>query len=200
MSTLVNESNLPSIEQGVVILFRRDIDGRLYYKDSDGDSYPVVTEDGKIYKIENIEKLLNVKKISNWSGENIRIITQRAQEIIFEFLTGTVVVGSGGRGPRGLQGAQGIQGEKGDTGDKGEDGLDGADMAAEKNTQTLDYDGEGNLIYQGEAEAGSAKSSPVWAIKKFTYDGNGALIDVQWANGSTDKVNIWDDRASLTYS
>ena len=73
------------------------------------------------------------------------------------------------------------------------------EVAVEKNTQALDYDGNGNLIYSGEANAGTLKSSAGWAIKKLIYSGND-VVDVVWANGSTDKVNIWNDRASLTYS
>lgn len=71
---------------------------------------------------------------------------------------------------------------------------------AEKNTQALDYDIDGKLIYSGEAEAGSSKASSVWAIKKLIYDGTDQLVDVVWANGNTQKTNIWNNRVSLTYS
>ena len=73
------------------------------------------------------------------------------------------------------------------------------EVAVEKNTQSLDYDMSGVLIYQGEAAPGTVKSSAGWSIKKFIYSGDN-LVDVLWANGNTDKINIWDDRASLSYS
>ena len=74
------------------------------------------------------------------------------------------------------------------------------EVAIEKNSQLLDYDIDGKLIYSGDADAGTAKSSPGWAIKKLFYDPEDQLVEVFWANGNTDKINIWDDRASLTYS
>jgi hypothetical protein len=71
---------------------------------------------------------------------------------------------------------------------------------AEKNTQALDYDNDGNLVYIGEAEPGSVKSNPVWAIKRLIYDINGDVSDVLWANGTSEKIHIWDDRTTLIYS
>lgn len=70
----------------------------------------------------------------------------------------------------------------------------------EESTQALDYNMSGDILYVGEADAGSLKSAASWAIKKIIYDGNAQIVDIVWANGSTDKINIWDDRASLTYS
>jgi len=67
-------------------------------------------------------------------------------------------------------------------------------------TTALDYDVNGNLIYQGQAVPGSAKSAAVWKIKKFTYDGSSNLTDIQFADGNNDFDNIWNNRASLNYS
>lgn len=66
-------------------------------------------------------------------------------------------------------------------------------------TIVLDYSAAGELIYLGSAVKGSAKSNPVWAIKKLTYT-SGNLTDIQWAGGSTAMTNIWDNRVSLSYS
>ena len=66
-------------------------------------------------------------------------------------------------------------------------------------TSVYDYDGSSNLIYSGTALAGSAKASPAWQIKKYTYSGSN-LTDVQFADGNTQFDNIWNNRTSLSYS
>ena len=69
-------------------------------------------------------------------------------------------------------------------------------------TKRYSYDpNSGALLYEGWANAGNnpQTSQPVWAIKKYTYDGNGKLILEQWANGSSQRTNIWDDIATITY-
>ncbi len=71
---------------------------------------------------------------------------------------------------------------------------------AEKLSQKLDYDGDGKLIYSGEAVPGSLSSAAVWAIKKLVYDVDDQLIETLWAGGSSDRTNIWDNRVSLSYS
>ena len=71
--------------------------------------------------------------------------------------------------------------------------------AETKKKNALDYDGSGNLIYQGQAVPGSAKSAAVWKITKFTYSGSN-LTDTEWADGNHYEDNVWNDRASLSYS
>ncbi|MGA2714514.1 MAG: hypothetical protein ABSG41_15525 [Bryobacteraceae bacterium] len=68
-------------------------------------------------------------------------------------------------------------------------------------TMRYDYDGSGNLIYQGwsPAQWASATSAAAWAVKKYTYDGSNRLTLAQWANGCADSVNIWDNRTTLSY-
>lgn len=63
----------------------------------------------------------------------------------------------------------------------------------------VEYNGDGNVLYFGRALPGSAKSSAVWQVRKFTYSGQN-LTDVQWADGNTKYDNVWNDRASLSYS
>lgn len=60
----------------------------------------------------------------------------------------------------------------------------------------------GDLTYIGEAETpGTATSAASWRIVRLDESGTGGeeLIK-QYANGSTDFDQIWDDRASLSYS
>jgi len=69
-----------------------------------------------------------------------------------------------------------------------------------KRIQKIDYDGSGLIIYQGDANAGSATSASVWRIRKFLYDGSNNLTDVLFADGDTLFDNVWDNRTSLSYS
>lgn len=57
-----------------------------------------------------------------------------------------------------------------------------------------------NVIYYGEAPPGTATSDAVWAIRKFTYDSNGSMTSMSWAGGRRSFINVWDDRASLSYT
>lgn len=68
-------------------------------------------------------------------------------------------------------------------------------------TRIYDYDGSGNMIYEGWAQSiiNPATSQSVWAIRKYTYNVSNYLTNVQWAAGSTSESNIWDNRASLSY-
>ena|SRR3990167_745987 len=67
-------------------------------------------------------------------------------------------------------------------------------------TTVLDYDGSNNLIYSGLASPGSSKAVAVWQIKKYTYDGSSNLTDIQYADGNLEYDNIWNNRASGSYS
>lgn len=70
---------------------------------------------------------------------------------------------------------------------------------AEKLSQRLDYDAGGKLIYAGEAVPGASDASAVWAIRKLIYSGT-QLVQTLWANGNSERINIWNNRASLSYS
>lgn len=56
-----------------------------------------------------------------------------------------------------------------------------------------------NLIYYGLAAIGSATSAAVWQVRKFAYTGSN-MTSQTWADGDNYFNNIWDDRASLSYS
>ena len=70
----------------------------------------------------------------------------------------------------------------------------------QKKIQALDYNAGGDMIYQGTADPGTAKSAALWRIAKFTYDGSSNLTDIQMADGYLNYDNIWNDRVSLSYS
>jgi hypothetical protein len=54
-----------------------------------------------------------------------------------------------------------------------------------------------NVIYVGTADIGSTTSSAVWKIKKI--DSSSGYV-ITWADGNADYDNVWDNRASLSYS
>lgn len=53
------------------------------------------------------------------------------------------------------------------------------------------------ITYIGEAAIGSLSSSASWRIKKLDES---AGVSITWADGNSSFDNIWDNRASLTYS
>ncbi|HXS93172.1 MAG TPA: hypothetical protein VN736_01135 [Candidatus Limnocylindrales bacterium] len=68
-------------------------------------------------------------------------------------------------------------------------------------TQAFDYDASGNPIYLGYAVPGNSNAaSAVWRILKLTYDGSGRVTNRQYAGGSVLFNQIWNNRATLTYS
>lgn len=54
------------------------------------------------------------------------------------------------------------------------------------------------LYYVGQAAVGSSFSSSVWQI--FQLDTTGGGISILYANGSPTFTNVWNARASLSYS
>jgi hypothetical protein len=52
-------------------------------------------------------------------------------------------------------------------------------------------------VYIGYAQPGTAKSAAAWRIKRVTD--TGTLVSIDWAGGTANFVNIWDDRSSYTY-
>lgn len=67
-------------------------------------------------------------------------------------------------------------------------------------TEEIDYVGGTNPIYIGQAFPGSATSLPVWRIEKITYDGNNNPTVILWSPKYGNFGDIWDNRASLSYS
>lgn len=71
---------------------------------------------------------------------------------------------------------------------------------ASKVTQyALEYDYvSATTSYRGEALPGSATSAAVWRIQLITITGDDVAIT--WADGNASFDNVWDNRASLSYS
>jgi hypothetical protein len=53
--------------------------------------------------------------------------------------------------------------------------------------------------FLGRAMVGGATSAAVWQIQRLDFGADGD-VTVTWAGGNSAFSNIWDDRASLTYS
>ena len=58
----------------------------------------------------------------------------------------------------------------------------------------------GDPIYFGRALIGADPSRPVWQIRKFIYNGSGHLTSIRFAQGSLEFTNVWNDRATLSYT
>lgn len=56
------------------------------------------------------------------------------------------------------------------------------------------------ITYVGRAAAGSATSAAVWQLSRLTFDVSGNLTKQEWADGNGNYDNVWDDRASLSYT
>lgn len=61
-------------------------------------------------------------------------------------------------------------------------------------------DSTGLTYYKGEAAVGSATSDAVWRIQRITLSDISDDVIIQWADGDSNFNNVWDNRASLTYS
>lgn len=81
-------------------------------------------------------------------------------------------------------------------------GFDGQQVQrqnADNMATQLDFNGGENPIYIGLAAPGSLTSEAKWQIKKITYDGSNPT-EIKFADGSPSFNQIYDDRASLTYT
>ena len=55
-------------------------------------------------------------------------------------------------------------------------------------------------VYVGECMPGTLVSVAKWRIKKMTYNADGIITDIQWADGTRAFDKEWDKRATYTYS
>ena len=55
-----------------------------------------------------------------------------------------------------------------------------------------------SLAYLGMASAGTSNSSALWQIQKLSFTGNS--VSITWADGNANFDNVWNNRASLSYS
>lgn len=58
----------------------------------------------------------------------------------------------------------------------------------------------GKPEYIGEAPPGSATSEEKWRIKLLTYDANGNVTDITWADGNNNMNKKMDEYSSYSYS
>lgn len=65
--------------------------------------------------------------------------------------------------------------------------------------QRFDYDGDGKVIYQAWAQAGSSTAALVWRIKQLNYSGNN-LVSILFPTGSPAFAFSWDNRPNYAYS
>lgn len=73
-----------------------------------------------------------------------------------------------------------------------------AGLGAEEELYDMEIDSSNpSAVYIGYASPGTAKSSASWRIKKVSD--SGTSVSVEWAGGTANFVNIWDNRASYTY-
>lgn len=66
-------------------------------------------------------------------------------------------------------------------------------------------DASGNPIYIGRAKVGTPTSEAKWQIQFLTWDGNNAILSVEWpqnaaGNPSAEYEFEWDERATYTYA
>lgn len=65
---------------------------------------------------------------------------------------------------------------------------------------TTNYDAvSAVLAYVGKAVPGTVTSAASWQVKKLVFDASGD-VTTTFADGDSDFNNVWDNRASLTYS
>jgi len=74
--------------------------------------------------------------------------------------------------------------------------------ATEDSLQPLDYifrvdQSSGTVIYIGKGSASASTASAVWRISKVDTS---SLLTVTFADGNGNYDNVWDNRASLSYS
>jgi hypothetical protein len=70
--------------------------------------------------------------------------------------------------------------------------------------QQFDYAGrtDSQPVYIGWATPGVATSDPKWKIRRFSYNSDGSVSQIQFANGDVGFQQIWDNRANaalITY-
>lgn len=73
-------------------------------------------------------------------------------------------------------------------------------MIAGNNKQACVNNANGQVIYLGYAQPGTAKTAAAWQIRKITYDANGAMTDVEFAEGSNAFNKVWNSYATYSYS
>lgn len=63
----------------------------------------------------------------------------------------------------------------------------------------IDDAGSG-IVYIGKAVVGASQASSVWKILRVTESGSPLDTSIEYADGNSNYDNVWDNRASLSYS
>ena len=71
-------------------------------------------------------------------------------------------------------------------------------MLPKQNYITKIDEASSTVTYIGRAARGSTTTAAVWQIMKVTVSGN--ITTIAWAGGFDTFINVWDDRAGLSYS
>ena len=72
-----------------------------------------------------------------------------------------------------------------------------AEQASDRLLTLLLDEASTTISYIGEAAPASSSSAPVWRIRRLDTTSGVSLL---YADGNTNFDNIWDNRASLTYT
>lgn len=65
------------------------------------------------------------------------------------------------------------------------------------NYATIVDEASATITYVGKALPGTVTASALWQVQKIDTSGD---LTITWADGNTDFDNVWNDRATLSYS
>lgn len=155
--------------------------------------------------IVNIPEEMEVKGLKGWMAKIISVLEGWTPYSIFKEVSydkpiPTVLVDPKGRPYTaiggGLVGSSGTP--NGATADKQDEIIAAISSIGGSAKYALRLDeASATVTYVGEAAIGSATASAVWRIKKL--DSTSGLV-ITWADGDELFDNVWDNRASLSYS
>ena len=66
--------------------------------------------------------------------------------------------------------------------------------------QIFDYENGTNVIYIGKAHPLSLVSESKWQIRKFTYDANNSVTNIEFASGTNLYDKVWNNRTTYDYT
>lgn len=75
----------------------------------------------------------------------------------------------------------------------------GLDVASQSTPQATRIDEASSTVtYIGKADTGTLNAAAEWQIQRITV--SGSVTSIEWADGNAAFDNVWNDRASLSYS
>jgi hypothetical protein len=136
--------------------------------------------------IQNIQETPIIQVIEDkiiYNVNEVSSIVEVSGDIVLNEVNNPIIIQTF-EGPPGPIGPSGPQGPAG-----------GEDVALSKQIDFIDD----NHIYIGEANPGSSFSDSVWRIKYITILSDGD-VSIVWADGNDSFDNVWNNRASYSYS